>query len=411
VPSAAAPFVRLTTGASRERSQTSAGKLTWPVGETHTLAAGWDLDDKHRREVRSVLENGVEQLLGFEGEPFAVRVERQALWLQDEWAISDQWSSVIGVRSERILTTGDAGQAGSTSGPARSTSEVTTPLLHLTWKPDPKRRDLVRFGLNRSYRAPETQALMARPSISASYPASGPNVAIAPDRVGNPALKPELSTGLDIAFERYLDGGAVASLGLFHRRIEGLIRPVLRLQAVSWSPVPRWVSLPDNLDRARSTGIEAELKGKLNQWWPGSGAPDGIAVRASLGWYRSTVDALPGPDNRLEGQQPWSLSLGIDQVINNPGWAWGASLQATPAYAIQQTVENRLSNSASETLEAYVLYRPDRQRALRLGMSNLNPRPNRRKTLTAVAGAQDQTFDSRTTTSRNVTLSLSWRFD
>ena len=33
------------------------------------------------------------------------------------------------------------------------------------------------------------------------------NTALAPDRIGNPALRPELATGLDVAFEHDLGGG------------------------------------------------------------------------------------------------------------------------------------------------------------------------------------------------------------
>ena len=81
---------------------------------------------------------------------------------------------------------------------------MLTPLLHAVWKPDPASRDQVRMSLTRSYKSPTLQNLVARPSLSSRYPASGANTATSPDRAGNPDLRPELATGLDIAFERYL---------------------------------------------------------------------------------------------------------------------------------------------------------------------------------------------------------------
>ena len=42
--------------------------------------------------------------------------------------------------------------------------------------------------------------------------------------MGNPNLKPELATGLDVAWETYLSGGGMVSASVFHRRITNLIR-------------------------------------------------------------------------------------------------------------------------------------------------------------------------------------------
>ncbi|MFX9740615.1 TonB-dependent receptor, partial [Acinetobacter baumannii] len=83
-----------------------------------------------------------------------------------------------------------------------------------------------------------------RPTINTNYPVSGPNTQTAPDRVGNPLLKPELATGLDIAYESYLPAGGLVSVGVFHRRITGLIRNGLALETVNWSTQQRWVAKP-----------------------------------------------------------------------------------------------------------------------------------------------------------------------
>ena len=109
---------------------------------------------------------------------------------------------------------------------------------------------------------------MARPSINASYPVSGPNAELAPDRVGNPALKPELATGLDIAFEHYLANGGLWSVGLFHRQLKDVVRTITTLQTVSWASVPRWVAQPLNFSSATTSGVELEVKGRAADLLP-----------------------------------------------------------------------------------------------------------------------------------------------
>lgn len=42
------------------------------------------------------------------------------------------------------------------------------------------------------------------PSLNTLCPVPGGNVASAPDRAGNPALRPEVANGIDLGWERYL---------------------------------------------------------------------------------------------------------------------------------------------------------------------------------------------------------------
>ena len=403
-PPAAAPFLRLNEGATDETSRTTTGKYTRPLAEAHTLAAGWDVEHKQRREVRSTFENGVSQLLGFDGEPFNAKIVRQALWLQDEWALSPQWGTYLGLRAERIGTT-SRGSADTLA----STSTVVTPLWHLNYKFD--RRDLIRASLTRSYRAPELNALMARPSINNNYPLSGPNAAIAPDRVGNPALQPELSTGLDIAFEKYFANGGVMSIGIFGRRISGLVRNLTSLEAVPWAAVPRWVQRPVNLERASSLGLELELKGRAAELLPSAwGAPAGLSLRGSLAVYRSRVDDIPGPDNRLDGQQPWSMTTGFDHAVTGMPLTWGASLAYTPGYAVQQTVQQLFEGSRSRVLDAYLLWTFSREATLRLSAGNIAPLDTTTRTAVDYAEELPQLINDRRNNRTSFNASLTLKF-
>lgn len=362
-------LVRLAQGSSREQSRSTSGKFYTPLFEGHGLSAGWDLEARRRVEERSLLENGQPVLTGFEGEAFRARIERQALYLQDEWEIAPQWSTYLGLRAERIATA-----SRGSADERRSTSSVVTPLWHLNYRLDPKGRDLIRASLTRTYKAPDLNALMARPGINTSYPTSGPNTEITPDRVGNPLLQPELSTGLDIAFEKYFPGGGVFSVGTFHRRVNGLIRNAVTRETVAWSPVPRWVSRPVNLSRASSSGVELEIKGKAEELLPaGWKAPAGMSLRASLSAYRSRVDDIPGPANRLEGQLPLSFTAGLDHAVAGTPLTWGFNLARTPGYEVQQTAAQRLEQGRSRNLDAYVLWTFSRQMLLRVAGNNVAP--------------------------------------
>lgn len=392
---------RLSTGENQEAGWSTSGKATRPLFESHTLAAGWDADVRRRREQRSVVENGQDQLLGYEGEAVRATVERVALYVQDEWSIDAQWSTYFGLRGERITTRGEGVEAEV----RRSVSTVLTPVWHLNYKLDAKGRDLIRASLTRSYKAPELNALLARPSIVATYPVNTTNPQISPDRVGNPALEPELATGLDLAFEKYFNGGGLMSIGLFHRRINGLIRNVLSLETVPWASAPRWVSRPQNLQGARSTGLEFELKGRAGQLLGGLVDPAlALDLRASLNLYRSSVKGIPGPDNRLESQQPYSLTLGFDHVAKGLPLTWGASLAYTPAYTVQQTVEQQARQGVGRTLDLYGVWNLSRAASLRLALNNLAPLDQINRT--EVIEAPDATLSSNSRRSQRSSLNL-----
>ncbi len=398
-----------------ERSGTLAGKASRPLGEAHTLAGGWELERRSRREQRSIVQNGTDLLAGYEGLPFDASIQRSAVFVQDEWEISPRWGAQLGLRAEQIRTT-----ATGMGAQVHNRSQVVTPVLHLTHKLQPGGRDLLRASLTRSYKAPELNQLSNRPSINTLYPPVGRNAEIGPDSVGNPALRPELATGLDVAFEHYLPQGGVLSIGGFHRRISGLIRQqTSRLPlVVGWSEQPRWVSMPVNLAAARSTGLELELKGRGDELWATAAAEQpwlkSLSLRASASVYRSSVDGIPGPDNRLLQQQPWQAATGLDQllgpVLGGPPLTVGANLAWTPGYRTQQTPNQALTAATQRTLDVYALWAIDRQTTLRLGGANLLADDTRSLTeLQPETGPLQTTFNQRANR-RSFNLGLALKF-
>ena len=396
-----------------ERSWTASGKSSQPLGAAHSLALGWELERRNRREQRQIVENGADLLAGYEGLPFDASIRRSAVFAQDEWEINPRWAAQLGLRAEQIRSS-----ASGLGAQVHNRRQVVTPVLHLTHKLQPGGRDLLRASLTRSYKAPELNQLSNRPSINTQYPVGGANAQISPDSVGNPALQPELATGLDLAFEHYLPQGGVLSIGGFHRRINGLIRQQTSLQIVGWAAVPRWVSMPVNLAAAHSSGVELELKGRGDALWPAAVAGQawlkGLSLRASASAYRSRVDGIPGPDNRLVQQQPWSAATGFDQLLGpvagGPPLTVGANLAWTPGYRTQQTSSQAVTSATLRTLDVYALWAIDRQTTLRLGGANLLADGTRSLTeLLPEAGPVQTTLNQRASR-RSFNLSLALKF-
>lgn len=348
----------------RDRNATLGVKGSRLLDNQHSLVGGLELETQTRDEARATRINGAPVLLDF-GDNLVASSRRFAAYAQDEWTVNPQWSAHAGLRWEGIVTEGDPGGAG--RGP-RNRSSVWTPLLHAVWKPQPQSRDQLRLSLTRSYKSPPLGQLMARPGINATLPPPGTNTPTRPDRVGNPALKPELASGLDIAIERYLPGGGMLSANLFHREVSDLIRQTTTLETVGWSPVPRWVSRPQNIGDAVVQGIELEAKARANEWWPDAPPVD---LRANLSLFRSRVQGVRGPHNRLEQQPGATMNLGADYRLR--GWPLlvGANLNWTPAYDTRLSDTQTAYQGRKRVFDAYVLWTIDPGLQLRLSASNL----------------------------------------
>jgi len=236
-------------------------------------------------------------------------------------------------------------------------------VLHGVWRIPEHDKDQVRASVTRSYKAPALNDLIAVPTIS-TY-----NDATRPDRTGNPHLKPELATGIDVAYEHYVGRSGILSASAFARNIDDLQRRTTMLAQTAAGP--RWVSTPINIGKARTAGIELEAKFPLTDVYPG--APN-VDVRSNYSRYWSSVDGIPGPNNRLDQQPKQTANVGADWRLKGVPLTVGGGLNWTPATLVQTTVNETAYTGMKRQFDVYGLYKLNAGAQLRLSANNVDPR-------------------------------------
>lgn len=357
------PRGRLDDIVSRSRTASTKLKSSTPVGDAHTVVVGAELE-RLRRDDRRGLVIGGQPLFD---DRLRASTERWAVYAQDEWTLAPRVELQLGLRGEGITTRATAAGGGAAELHNRST--VWTPLLHAVWRLDDVKRDQVRLALTRSYRAPALNSLIAQRAINTERP-TGENTATTADRFGNPALRPEIATGVELGIERYLAGGGLLGANLFHRRIRDLMRDVTKREVVDGSNVERWVSRPINVGDATTTGLELEARFRLDQVL--DGAPN-VDLRSNLSLFRSRVESVPGPDDRLDQQPDATLNLGADYRFAGLPLTVGATLNVTPGFDSRIAERQWARQGRKRVFDAYALWRVSPSVSLRLSAGNLLP--------------------------------------
>jgi iron complex outermembrane receptor protein len=341
----------------RQRSVSNSGKYSRPLGEGHHFAAGWDGEAGHLALVH-VAEGDDDPLYAASGANLSADTRRLALFAQDEWDITSQWSGYLGLRWEGIRTASEDPDRA-----VQNTTSVWSPVLHTVYRIPGSKRDQVRASLTRSYKAPSLDDLVAAPSFTSD------NHPTRPDRTGNPHLKPELATGIDAAYEHYLGKSGLLSASAFVREIDNLMRRQIALQPTSIGP--RWVSTPVNIGHARTSGVELEAKVQLAELL--AGAPD-LDLRSNYSRFWSHVDSVPGPDNRLERQARQTANVGIDYRVKAIPLTVGGNLNWTPPTLVRSSGTELVGTGMKRQLDLYGLCKFSGNTQLRISGNNLLPR-------------------------------------
>ena len=335
----------------QDRSASLNGKYTNVMGGGHQWVSGAEAESVRRTQ--SVV--GSYQTIAGSAD-YQAGSMRYAVYSQDEWQFTPHWATHLGARYEELAT-----QGSTSAGDVTNRNSVFTPLLHAMWRPDPDSRDQVRMSLTRSFKTPTMPTLLTR----RTYTRDAENSATNPDVSGNPNLKPEIATGLDVAVERYLPQGGVLSASVFHRRVQNLIRNVTTQESSG-----RWLSSPQNISEAVTEGVELEAKLRMDQWL--ADAPH-IDLRNNVSFYRSRVLSIMGPDNRLDQQPSMTANVGADYKLKSAPLTVGGNVNYNPGYSTRLSAEQLVTVSQKRVMDVYGLWRVDGNTAWRVTLSNLNP--------------------------------------
>ncbi len=240
------------------------------------------------------------------------------------------------------------------------------------------------------------------PTLSTLYPAPGANTASSPDRAGNPDLRPERASGIDVALEHYLSGHGVVSISVFRRDIRDLIRNVVSQETVPWAVAPRYVSRPQNFGDATTHGVEFDAKFQLDELM--ADAPP-LTVRTNVSVYGSHVSGVPGPYNRIDQQPRATANIGADYRFRGLPLTLGGNFNWIPPYTVQETALQSQGYDLTRVVDAYALWAIDKTTKLRFSLSNVVPR-NYVTTNTIVGGGQSQMVTANGPTYRVVGLRL-----
>jgi outer membrane receptor for ferrienterochelin and colicins len=334
-----------------DRAISSTGKYTNPLVENHSLALGWDLGFNNRTDARYENDAPLAGLPPFIlDEHFKGRVARLAGFVQDEWNVTPRWSVYLGTRWEGIQTRIE----GNTFETAHNRSSVWSPLFQTLYKLPGTKADQVRLALTRTYKAPDVQSLIPHRFLSLN------NSSTEPDFTGNPNLKPELALGLDASYQHFWGEGAMVSASVSTRRIQDFTR-----QLVVFTD-GRWVGMPFNFGNARTYGLELESKFPLKSVFTAAPALD---LRASVSRNWSTVDSVPGPNNRLDQQTPLSATLGVDYKIG--ALTTGASYAFKNGGPVRISQNQMAYQSVRRDIDMFALWKFNPQYQLRMALSNV----------------------------------------
>ena len=343
---------RSITSSATDKGFTGSGKYSTPIFEGHALATGFDGAYSKRDEDRIQRETSpIPGLARNEDQVFDANVRRLALFAQDEWTIDPRWSVYFGLRWEGIETR----SSGANYAPIDNKSSVWSPLFQTLWKIPGSKNDQVRLGLTRTYKAPSVNNLIPRRFSSNN------NTATTPDSQGNPNLRPELAWGLDLAFEHYLEGGGLLTASTYARRIQDITRSQVSLID------GLWVSMPVNAGVANTYGVELEAKLPLRSL---SKTAPNIDFRANASRNWSRLEAIPGPDNRLDSQTPFSGTVGADWKLDKLPMTVGASYSFQNGGPVRISLNQYAYSAPKRSLDMYGLWKFNPKTQLRVSLAN-----------------------------------------
>jgi outer membrane receptor for ferrienterochelin and colicins len=382
----------------KETSFSFTGKYSRPLGEDHSFVAGWDTSTSDRDDDQAQRYRLAARPVTPFDDKSQIKVNRVAVFAQDEWNVTKNWSVYAGVRWEQIRTESAGTYTGVDIETAVNTSRVTSPIIQTLYKLPELKGHQLRFAITRTYRAPAANLLSARRFLSDD------NSPTSPDSIGNPKLKPELATGLDATYEIFFPAGGLMSLTASTRKITDYNRTDTFLDTSVQNP--RWVRTTINSGKASSSSLEFDAKLPLQLIW--KDAP-GIEARFNLNKNWSKVDTVPGPNNRLNEQTPMSASLGLDWRVKEVPLTTGASFSWRNQGFVRTDVDQTFYSNVVRDLDAYAMWRFSPKSSMRLSISNALAQDRKSESTVLTRDGYFQT-ESKSKSAMRINLGFEFKF-
>jgi outer membrane receptor for ferrienterochelin and colicins len=314
-------------------------------------------------------------------------INRAALWGQNEWELPYKTTLTLGLRAESVSL--------------RSAVDENRARQRLSfWQPSLHSRTPVgesaqwRANWARTTRQPTVWDILDR-----NVPTQGSNSISNPDSLGNPALRPEVTQTLDLGWEQRLGGQGQWGLSAFMRQVDDVIATQVFLDG------SQWVEQRQNIGRARTLGLEADIKRPLAE----TGWGRDWMARASATVLDSQLTSGPREGRAIPGQARYTASLGLSKPMRRSGGFFGGASLTLAGPSALNTAGATGRESARATLDVHVGQTIAGLGYWRLGVNNLGDAPLNRSRQYDNAGQQIRE-SSRTDTGRRFFASIGTQF-
>lgn len=372
--------------------------------ESHAVKVGGSLGwQSQRAQVLASLNGAPDPAYMSFGNASSSTARRDDAFVQDEWTMSKRWSATLGLSAARRTTSIREGTFQS-----RNAYEVYSPSVHLAHKLTEDGKEKLRLSLAQSYNGPDSDLFNLRPVINPLAPCiagtvCGPNTIDTADSAGNPDLRPERSVGLSLSYETYFGAASMIGVDYFERRLTDVIGQSVDMEDVPWAQSPRYVIRPENLGKARLRGISLDARVALAE--VDASLPK-IELRSGITFSRSKLDTVPGPDNRMADQAPWSAKLGVRYSLKSMPLELSADANWRPGVWSRNAVERRWWQDRREDISAQATWTLNKTSKLRLGANNLLSRDTRRIEVLGDSAVPDARVTTWTRGVPSVTVAL-----
>lgn len=231
--------------------------------------------------------------------------ERQSVYLEESWKITEQHTVTAGLRQEWLTRSGLVDYQQDNLSPALAYRYQYNPAWSL------------QIGYSQSYRTPRTDDLLSTVTPSTSLDAGSLNN---PDQGGNPNLKPEQIQAVESTLGYNTEAGGF-NLTVFRRSIDDYIEKVVSLEGT------RFVERPQNQAEALASGVELSAR-----WALRNENGHSLLLNGQISTIRAEIQRAGQADRLASNVAPYSSSIGLSYQYQPLKWSANLNVGYQPSY-------------------------------------------------------------------------------